>query len=243
MSTGDGHVLARLGPAAGAHCPPHPAVKIWLSDWFSIKGARCRKRRSRSCFLPRRARARRRSIRKQRSVQSVLCGMKVVLVLSAEAILIGALIGVVLGCPLCRRSRFWLRFAGVVIAIVLPALLSLVAILATLGEQTAGMLFWLGLAWGILLLAPSRFVLFHGRGLGSGPDDEDGEGPGPGDGSPTPPGPIGGIPLPDAEPSLTRVRDHRPTRRAPRPRRPTRQRERVPSRLWPSRLWPSWRPS
>jgi hypothetical protein len=166
--------------------------------------------------------------------------MKVVLVLSVEAFLIGGLIGVVLGCPLCRRSRFWLRFAGVVIAIVLPAL---VAILAPLGEQPAGMLFWLGIVWGILPIAGSRFVLFHGWGFDPGPGDDDGEGPGPGDGRPTPPAPIGGIPLPDAEPSLTRVRDHRPPEHAPRPRRPTRPRERLPSRLWPLRLWPSWRPS
>lgn len=158
--------------------------------------------------------------------------------LSFEAILIGVLIGVVFACPLCRRSRFWLRFAGVVIAIVFPAL---VAILAPLGEQPKGMLFWLGLVWGILLIARSRFVLFHGWGFDPGPGDDDGEGPGPGEGRPTPPTPIGGIPLPDAEPSLTRVRDHRPPRRAPRPRRPTRPRERLLSGLWPLRLWPSWR--
>lgn len=166
--------------------------------------------------------------------------MKVVLVLSAEAILIGALIGVVFGCPLCRRSGFWLRFAGVVMAIVLPALLSLVAIVATLGEQTAGMLFWLGLVWGMLLIATSRSVLFHGRGLDPGRDDDNGEGAGPGDGRPTPPSPIGGIPRLDAEPSSTRVRDHRPPRRATRPRQPVRQRERLVARLWPFRLWPSW---
>ena len=166
--------------------------------------------------------------------------MKVVLVVSAEAILIGALIGVVLGCPLCRRSRFWLRFAGVVIAIVLPALLSLVAILATLGEQTAGMLFWLGLMWGMLLIATSRSVLFRGRGLDPGPDDDDGEGPGPGDGRPTPPSPIGGIPLTQNLHSRVCATIAR-RRRATRPRRPVRQRERLVARLWPFRLWPPWR--
>jgi hypothetical protein len=160
------------------------------------------------------------------------------MVLLAEATPVGFLIGGVRACPLGRRSRFWLRFAGVLIAMLLP---DLVAILASLGEQ--GMLLLVGCVWGILLLAPSRFVLFYGRGFDPGPDDEDGEGPGPEDGRPTPPAPIGGIPLPDAEPSSTRVRDHRPTRRAPRPRRPTRRREGVPSRLWPLRLRPSWRPS
>jgi hypothetical protein len=164
--------------------------------------------------------------------------MKVVLVLSFEAVLIGVLIGVVFACRLCRRSRFWLRFAGVVITIVLPAL---VAILAPLGEQPKGMLFWLGLVWGMLLAALSWFVLFDGPGFDPGSADGDVEGPSPGDDRPTPPSPIGGIPLPDAEPSLTRVRDHRPPRRAPRPRQPVRQREHLVSRLWPFRLWPSWR--
>jgi hypothetical protein len=162
----------------------------------------------------------------------------VVTVLSVEAVPFGVLIGAVLACPLCRRSRFWVRFAGVGIAILLP---DLVAILAPLREQAAGMLLVLGFGWGILLIAPSRYVLFHGEGRDLGPGNEDDEGPGPGDDRPTPPAPIGGVPLPDAEPSLTRVRDHRPPQRAPRPRRPVRERERLPSRLWPLRLWASWR--
>lgn len=163
----------------------------------------------------------------------------VVVVLFFETIPFGALIGTVFACPLCRRSRFWLRLAGVAIAMLLP---DFVATIASLSEQTAGMLLWLGLAWGLLLIAPSRFVLFHRNGLDPGPGDEDGEGPGPGDGRPTPPTPIGGIPLPDAEPSLTRVREHRQPPRPARPRRRTRQRERLPSRPRPLRLWPSWRP-
>lgn len=154
----------------------------------------------------------------------------VVVVLSVEAIPIGALFGVVFTCPLSRRSRFWLRFAAVLSAILLP---SLVASLAPMHEQTAGIVLALAFVWGILLLASSRFVLFHGGGSDPGPDGEDGEGPDSGDDRPTPPAPIGGIPLPDTEPSLRRVRDHRPPRRASRPRRPTRPRERIPSRFWP----------
>jgi hypothetical protein len=156
-----------------------------------------------------------------------------VIVFSFEAIPLGVLIGSVRACPLYRRSRFWVRFAGVVIAMLLP---DLVAILARVGEQAAGMMLWLGFVWGILLIAPSRYVLFHGWGPDLGPGDEDDEGPGPGDDRPTPPAPIGGIPLPDAEPSLKRVRDHRSPQRASRPRRPVRERERHPSRLWPLRL-------
>ena len=155
--------------------------------------------------------------------------MKVLeMVLSVEVIPLGALIPTVFGCQLSRRSRFWLRFTGLLIVFFLP---DLVAIFAPLGEQAAWTLLMGGLAWGILLVTPSRFVLFHGRGFGPGPDDEDSGGPGPGDGRPTPPEPIGGIPLPDAEPSSTRLRDHRPPRRASPPRRPVRERERLPSRL------------
>ncbi len=162
------------------------------------------------------------------------------MVLSVEAILIGVLIGYVFACPQCRRSRFWLRFAGLVTAVVLPGL---VAILAPVGEQAAGPLFWLGLLWGGSADRGVEVCALPRMGSDPGPDDEDGEGPGPGGSRPTPPAPVGGIPLPDAEPSLTRVRDHRSPRRAPRRRRPTRQRERLPSRLWPLRLWPSWRPN
>ena len=160
------------------------------------------------------------------------------IVLFVEAIPFTVLYGVS-GCPLCRRSRFWLRFAGVVVAMLLP---DLVAILAPVGEQTGGILLLVGFGWGVVLALSSISVLFYGRGFDAGGGDDDGEGPGPGDGRPTPPAPIGGIPLPDAGPASTRVRDHRPPRRAPRPRRPTRQRERLPSGLWPLRPWSSWRP-
>jgi hypothetical protein len=124
-----------------------------------------------------------------------------------------------------RRHRFWLRFAGIVIAIMLP---ELAAVVAPVGEQTFVMLTLLGLAWGILLLVPSWLVLFQGWGLDPGSGDDDGEGPGPEDERPPPPSPIGGIPLPEAEPSSARVRDHRPRRRAARPRRAARERERPP---------------
>jgi hypothetical protein len=154
------------------------------------------------------------------------------MVLFVEAIPFMVLYGV-LGCPLCRRSRFWLRVAGVVIAMLLPVL---VAILAPVREQTALILLLVGFGWGILLALSSSSVLFHGRGFDAGGGDDDGGGPGPGDGRPTPPAPIGGIALPDKGPSSKRVRDHRPLGRALRPRRPTRQRERLPSRLWPLRL-------
>jgi hypothetical protein len=159
----------------------------------------------------------------------------VVVVLVVETIPIGVLVSAAFDRSLRRRSRFWQRFAGIVIAIVLP---ELVAVVAPVSEQAFVALFWAGLGWGILLLVPSSFVLFHGWGIDPGSADDDGEGPGPEDGRPTPSPPIGGIPLPDAERSSARIRDHRPPRRAPRPRRPVRERERSPSLLWPLRLWP-----
>ena len=78
------------------------------------------------------------------------------IVLFVEAIPFTVLYGVS-GCPLCRRSRFWLRFAGVVVAMLLP---DLVAILARVGQQTGGILFLVGFRWGVLLALSSISVLF-----------------------------------------------------------------------------------
>ena len=77
----------------------------------------------------------------------------VVMVVFVEAIPFMVLYGV-LGSPLGRRSRFWLRFAGIVIAMLLPVL---VAILAPVGEQTALMLLLVGFGWGFWL--PCRRAL------------------------------------------------------------------------------------
>jgi hypothetical protein len=143
----------------------------------------------------------------------------VVVVLSVEAIPIGVLVGAASDRSLRRRPRFWLRFAAIITAIVLP---DLVAVVAPVDEETIVMLILAGLGWGILLLVPSWSVLFQGWGFDPGSADDDGEGPGPEDGRPPPPSPIGGIPLPDAEQSSARVRDHRPPRREARPRRPAR---------------------
>jgi hypothetical protein len=162
--------------------------------------------------------------------------MKVVLVvLSFESLPFAVLISVVAGCPLCRRSRFWLRLAALVLVMLLP---DLTAIFVRPGEQTAPALVWLGFVWGLMLVAVARFLLFRWEGPDPGPGGDEGEGPDSGDGRPTPPAPIGGIPLPDAEPSSTRLRDHRQLPRVPRPRRPTRRRERVPSRLRRPQMWP-----
>ena len=154
----------------------------------------------------------------------VLVGM-----LCFESLPFAVLTSVVSGRPLCRRSRFWLRLIGVAVVMLLP---DLGAILIRSDEQTAAVLLWLGFMWGLVLAAAATFLLFHQEGSDPGPGEEGGEGPDSGDSRPTPPSPVGGIPLPDAEPSSTRLRDHRPLPRVPRPRRPTRRRERLPSRLW-----------
>ena len=85
----------------------------------------------------------------------------------------------------------------------------------------------------------ARRLFFPGWDSPPGPSDNDGGGGG-GSGPrepPAPPGaPRGGMPLPDAEQSRQRVRDHdRPDRRRLRPRRPSREPERMPSPTAPHR--------
>lgn len=166
----------------------------------------------------------------------------VVMVVSIESIPVGVLISLVFqGHPEVghvrpvRRPRFWVRFAAVLIVMLLPDLVGLVL---PLSEQAIWPIVLLGFAWGLLLLVPSGFVLFHRSGADPEPGEEDDEGPGPGDGRPSPSGPTGGVPLPDAEPSSTRIRGHRRQLRPPRPRRPVRERERRRTRLWRLAIWP-----
>jgi hypothetical protein len=147
----------------------------------------------------------------------------VLVVLSVEAIPIGALISIALDHSARRRSGFWLRVVGVALAILAPGLVSVVA---PAGEDAALILILASLGWGLVLVAVSRFVLFHGPGFGPGPADDDGDGPGPGDDRPTPPPPTGGIPLLDAGPAATRLRDQHRRRRSIGPRRPVRERRR-----------------
>jgi len=159
----------------------------------------------------------------------------VLVTLSIEAIPVGALISAAFERTLPRRSRFWPRVAALVTAMLLP---SLVAIVAPVGEQAAVVLLFGGLGWGLLLFALSWFMLFHRGDLGPGATDDDSDGPGPEDDRPTPLAPVGGIPLPDATPSRTRLRDHRLPRPQVLPRRRVRERERRLPRVLPLRVWP-----
>jgi hypothetical protein len=158
--------------------------------------------------------------------------MGVVVVLSLAAIPVGVLIGALRDPTLHRRSRFWWRFAALVVCMVLPWI---VALVVAVGEQGVLTLLLVGLAWALLLVAMAPLLLFRGPGTDSGPSDDTGGGPGhgPDDGGRAPHGPVGGIPLPDGEPPASRVRGpHRP-RRPMYPRRAAPERERRPSRLRP----------
>jgi hypothetical protein len=152
--------------------------------------------------------------------------MGVVVVLSLAAIPLGVLFGALRDSTLHRRSRFWLRFAALVVSMVLPWM---VALVVAVGEQGLVTLLLVGLAWALLLVALAPLVLFRGPG----PSDDSGPGAGPDDDRRPPQAPIGGIPLPYAEPPVSRARGpHRP-RRPAYPRRAAPERERRPSRLRP----------
>jgi len=150
-----------------------------------------------------------------------------VVVASLAAIPLGVLIGSLRDPTFGRRPRFWLRFAGLVICMVLPWI---VVLFARFDENVAYLLLLLGLAWALLLLALAPLVLFCRPGSDSGPSDDSGGGPGPGGGRRPPDRPIGGIPLPDADQPASLERGPHRSRRAPRPRRRAREREPRPSR-------------
>lgn len=102
---------------------------------------------------------------------------------------------------------------------------------SAVSEQGSLTLVWIGLGWGLLLVALLPVLLFRGPVLDSGPSDNSGPDPGP-EHDPQPPDrPIGEIPLPDAEQPAKRVRGPHTPRPATRPRRPARDPERRPLRL------------
>lgn len=151
-----------------------------------------------------------------------------VVVASLAAIPVGVLVSSLRDPTFGRRPRFWLRFAGLVICMVLPWLVVLVGVV---GENAAFVLLLAGLAWALVLVVLAPLLLFCRPDSDPGSSDDTGGGPGPEDDERPPPRrPIGGIPLPDAEPPASRVRGpHRP-RRSLHPRRAAREREGRPSR-------------
>jgi hypothetical protein len=158
-----------------------------------------------------------------------------VVVLSLAAIPLSVLVGALRDPLLLRRSRFWLRFAGLVVCMALPW----TAVLAGVGgDDTTFLLLLIALGWGLLLVALAPLLLFRGPGSDPGPSDDSGGGPGPNDDPGPPDRPLGGLPLPDAVQGAWRLRGpHRPRftmsrRRVARER----ERERRPVRL--SSPWP-----
>jgi hypothetical protein len=161
-----------------------------------------------------------------------------IVVLSLAAIPLSVLVSALWDPNLGRRSRFWLRFGGLVFCMVVPWI---VALVAALGEQVQFVLLCLGLAWALVLVALAPVLLFGGPGSDSGSSDDGGPGRGPDDDRRPPHRPIGGIPLPDAEQSTSRLRGPHTTGHPLRTRRGARERERRPARMWQMRRWPSLR--
>jgi hypothetical protein len=145
----------------------------------------------------------------------------------------GALVAATDRVAVERRSHFRLRLTVLALAPLTVTLALMAAVTqGLLSSEVARMLeAFLPLIGGPALMLVPAF-LFRGLGPSSGPSDGDGGGGGGGpDRPPEPPAtPRGGLPLPDAEQSRVRLRDHdRPAFRRPARRRPAREPVRVPA--------------
>lgn len=153
--------------------------------------------------------------------------------LAAFALLFGAFV-VFAGSPRDRKPHFWLRVAALpAVPLLIAAILLAVRELRMVPDRVAGTML-LTLAFFTipgLILVPALLY----RRPGSSPDssdDEGGGGSGPGPGPPPPAPPRGGVPLPDAQQSRLRLRDHgRRVLGVRRARRPAREPARAPGRI------------
>lgn len=145
---------------------------------------------------------------------------------------VGALTSAALDSSLRHRSNFRIRFAAFLLAAVLPELAVLVGGAAGLVGPEPVMPLLIGLFWGLGILVLAPVLLFYGPAPGRGPSDggSGGQGPAADPPSPTPP-PIGGLPLPDAEQSVMRLRGPGRLRRGAAPRRGAPEPERSPARV------------
>lgn len=132
-----------------------------------------------------------------------------------------------------RRSHFWMRVS---LLLLVPAVLpALFALSASVGLVREGALHTTGLR--VAVMCPLSLILapaFLYRGSSAPPGDSRGDSRGGSDPwpepPPDPPEPSGeGIPLPDADQSPKRVRDHNETPRPRGPRRSTREPQRTPA--------------
>ncbi|MGZ4350884.1 MAG: hypothetical protein ACXVRX_10215 [Solirubrobacteraceae bacterium] len=136
-------------------------------------------------------------------------GIVVWLVVAVESIPLGILLSALLDSSLRRRARFALRLATfTVIQTAPPVVLMTGAELRVLGEQAVGELLLVCVFSVFVAPVLMPILLFEGldrRGPFGETDDED-DGPGPGRDGPVAPRPVGGLPLPDADPSPVRAR-------------------------------------
>ena len=151
--------------------------------------------------------------------------------MSVMFVMCSAALSSVLGSFKQRRSHFWVRaLLFQFVPAVLPGLLALSEKVGMVGEgtsRTTGPRLAVGCAVSLVVVPALLY-----RSSSSRPDDAGGgSDPGP-DPPPDPPDPShGGIPLPDADQSAARLRDHSGgARRGRKPRRATREPDRIPTR-------------
>ncbi len=155
------------------------------------------------------------------------------LVLVVESIPLAILVSASLDSSLRRRPRFALRLGMFTMIQTAPAVgLIAGAALRVLSEQAVGELLTVCVLSVFVSPVLMLILLFHGpdRSGPSGENDDEDHRPGPGEDGPLAPGPIGGLPLPDADPSPIRARGPLPPRRLRSPRRATREPDRRPTR-------------
>lgn len=160
--------------------------------------------------------------------------------LAVALIPVGALVSAARDRSLRRRPRFERRFVVFLFLVTLPEVAVVIGAAAGFVRDQVETLLLLSLFWGIALLPLASVLLFHGPGSDPGPSEDGGDGPDSGDDRPSPPLPLGGLPLPDAEQSSTRLRGPRPKRgfRVRRRPAPQRQPRRTPVRMsWLRELW------
>ena len=152
--------------------------------------------------------------------------------LAASALLFGAFV-VLAGSARERKPHFWLRVAVLpLVPTAIAAVLIALGALGVLPDGVAAMLLMnvVFLTIPAIMLVP--VLLYRRPGPPADSSDDDGGG-GPGSGPPParPTPPPGGAPLPDAEQSRTRIREHgRRVFGGPRPPRPVREPHRAPAR-------------
>jgi hypothetical protein len=133
-----------------------------------------------------------------------------------------------------RKALKFTGRLGLLLALLFaPLLMVVVGVLVGLPESIGRLLLLFSMIWVMCALVLTPAILFPPSGHSPGPPRGDGGGGG-GDDPPEPPtdpnAPSGGLPLPDAEQSRERVRDHdRPRRRGVPLRRPAREPERWPT--------------